>query len=240
MLVSHRKKFIYTKTAKTAGTSVESYFEKYCMPEGEWTPEHSRDVYESETGIIGFRGKKKPADCPWYNHMPADQIKAGLGEETWNSYLKFCVIRDPFDKAVSAFFHFKKARQKKGVKRSYQSIRHCLLSLLPEPKFASVAEEFEHWLKIGAMPLDRNKYTINGEFCLDSVIRFEKLHEGMAEICEKIGETFDPESLPQMKRGTRDESVSLSQIYTPRSIAIISKLYDYEIKTFGYEAPSLD
>lgn len=35
MLISHRKRFIFTKTAKTAGTSVESYFEQYCMPEGE-------------------------------------------------------------------------------------------------------------------------------------------------------------------------------------------------------------
>ena len=40
MLISHRKQFIYTKTAKTAGTSVESYFEKYCMPEGKWQFSH--------------------------------------------------------------------------------------------------------------------------------------------------------------------------------------------------------
>jgi hypothetical protein len=31
MLVSHLKKFIFTKTKKTAGTSVESVFEPYCM-----------------------------------------------------------------------------------------------------------------------------------------------------------------------------------------------------------------
>jgi hypothetical protein len=29
MLVSHRKKFIFVKTGKTAGTSVEVFFEKY-------------------------------------------------------------------------------------------------------------------------------------------------------------------------------------------------------------------
>ena len=31
MLISHRKKFIFTKTKKTAGTSVESVFETYCI-----------------------------------------------------------------------------------------------------------------------------------------------------------------------------------------------------------------
>lgn len=33
MLVSHRKKFIFAKTKKTASTSVESVFETYCIHE---------------------------------------------------------------------------------------------------------------------------------------------------------------------------------------------------------------
>lgn len=53
MLVSHRKKFIYTKTVKAAGTSVVSYFEKSCMPEGAWEFAHFRDEYVSEEGILG-------------------------------------------------------------------------------------------------------------------------------------------------------------------------------------------
>ena len=55
MLISHRKRFIYTKTVKTAGTSVESYFEPYCMREGEWSFSHSRAEYVSEAGIVGIR-----------------------------------------------------------------------------------------------------------------------------------------------------------------------------------------
>ena len=34
MLISHRHRFIYTKTIKTAGTSVEIYFEEACIPPG--------------------------------------------------------------------------------------------------------------------------------------------------------------------------------------------------------------
>jgi hypothetical protein len=36
MLVSHQRKFIYTKTVKTAGSSVESYFEPYCISPEEY------------------------------------------------------------------------------------------------------------------------------------------------------------------------------------------------------------
>jgi len=107
MLVSHRYRFIYTKTAKTAGTSVEVYFEPYCMRPGEWEPSHVRDDYESEAGIVGFRGPNRPPDCKWWHHMPAAMIRERLGEEVWNNYFKFCVIRNPYDKVASGFFHFR-------------------------------------------------------------------------------------------------------------------------------------
>ena len=93
MLVSHRYKFIYTKTRKTAGSSVESYFEPFCMPDGEWTQRHFREEYVSDAGIIGFRGNPaKAGDAYWWNHMPARMIRRRLGEDTWRSYFKFCVI----------------------------------------------------------------------------------------------------------------------------------------------------
>ena len=56
MLISHRHRFIYTKTIKTAVTSVEAYFEPYCMAEGAWQESHSRAEHVSPEGIVRFRG----------------------------------------------------------------------------------------------------------------------------------------------------------------------------------------
>jgi hypothetical protein len=89
VLISHRYRFIYTKTVKTAGTSVESYFERFCMPEGEWAYSHAREEYESPSGIIGYRGPEEPPKSKWYNHMPAELIRQQIGTEIWNSYFKF-------------------------------------------------------------------------------------------------------------------------------------------------------
>ena len=108
MLVSHRYRFIYTKTVKTAGTSVESYFERFCMPDGTWQQSHERSEYESSSGIIGFRGVVIPENTRWWNHMPADLIKRQLGQDVWDSYFKFCVIRNPYEKCISAFSDFGK------------------------------------------------------------------------------------------------------------------------------------
>ena len=120
MLVSHRKKFIFTKTAKTAGTSVESYFEKYCMPEGEWQQSHTREEYISETGIIGYRGKKPP-ETKFYGHMSASEIKGYLGPEVWEDYFKFTVIRNPFDKLVSGFKMYEDRRKAYSFKRKIKT-----------------------------------------------------------------------------------------------------------------------
>ena len=92
MLISHINQFIYTKTAKTAGTSVESYFEKFCMPEDEWEFSHARDEYVSKEGIIGYRGNDARGK-KWVNHMSALEIRNNIGNSIWNSYFKFCVIR---------------------------------------------------------------------------------------------------------------------------------------------------
>ena len=103
MLISHRKKFLYTKTKKTASTSVESYFEKYCMPEGQWTFSHAIEEYVSKEGIIGYRGKNRRNQI-WHNHMSAAKIRDKIGASIWNSYFKFTVVRNPFDKLISGFY----------------------------------------------------------------------------------------------------------------------------------------
>ena len=117
MLISHRKRFIYTKTVKTAGTSVESYFEPYCMREGEWSFTHARPEYVSETGIIGIRSGEplELQGATWWNHMPARTIRALIGEEIWNDYFKFCVVRNPFDAMVSAYRYFAATKQRRVV-----------------------------------------------------------------------------------------------------------------------------
>jgi len=172
--------------------------------------------------------------------MAANRIKAQIGDEIWNSYFKFCVVRDPFEKAVSAFYHYRRSREISRTKGDHQSrIRRIKGFFLSEPKFDSVREEFEHWLKSGAMVLDRDKYMIGDSFCLDEVIRYESLRDDMGRICKKIGVEFDPSRLPSFKTGIRDKNVTLSEIYSRRSLEIVAGLYAYEMERFAYAPPAL-
>ena len=228
MLVSHRHKFIYTKTAKTAGTSVESFFEPFCMPEGEWEQSHARDAYESDAGIIGYRGADPPAGERWTNHMSAAKIREQLGEEVWDGYFKFCVVRNPFDKCISAFEHFGKGRE--ANRRSLRNLFHRLRMTPEQLRFYDYVRT--------SPPVDRDKYVLDGEFCLDDVIRFESLQSDVQRICEKLSLPYDAARLPKFKSGIRRPEATPERLFTPPARRVVEETYAYELKQFGYEFPA--
>lgn len=224
MLISHRKKFIYTKTAKTGGTSIEVYFEPYCMPENEWTFSHARDAYVGPAGIIGYRGSDAKGQV-WYNHLPAREIKNQIGAATWNAYFKFCVIRNPFDRMVSAF-HFAAASPKEQPGGGQGDVR-------------DVVRRFREWLPVhGNRFLDRNKYTIDGQLCVDYVIRYEQMEKGVQHVCHVLRVPFEPERIPHLKGGLRPQGVQLSDYYDAKTIDFICREYQFEIEHFGYVPPA--
>lgn len=216
MLVSHRHKFIYTKTGKTAGTSVEHYFEPFCVAEGTPRIRHGGAGQVSEAGIIGFRGPNRPRDRVWWHHMPAVQIKRLLGDEIWNAYFKFCVIRNPYEKVISLFYFLRK---------------HARIKT--NPKLSDRAQ-FQHWLLHGRLWLDRNKYAIDGEFCLDDVIKHEQLASDMERICARIGVPWNPAALPKLKGGVRPASANIDNMYSAETAEVVRKRYVFEFVNFGY------
>ncbi|MFT6906957.1 MAG: hypothetical protein ACJAS1_003630 [Oleiphilaceae bacterium] len=219
MLVSHRKKFIFIKTAKTAGTSVEVFFEKYCFPEGEWVLSHRREEYvNSDTGIVGFRGNGK-GDEKFYNHMPARKLYDELGDDIWEQYFKFSTIRNPFDKMVSAYFHFEK----------YQNRDKYLSDNLTDVK------RFQDWVKGGGKILDKDIYMINGKVAVDHFIRYEHLKDDIEEVCKKLNLDYDLDDLPNLKAEHRDRSLPYRSFYDSETEKLVRELYDFEIEYFGYE-----
>ncbi len=239
MLISHRKQFIFTKTKKTAGTSVESYFELYCMPDGEWEQVHARDEYVSEAGIIGYRGSSRSA-AKWYHHMSAASIRDLIGREIWDSYYKFTVIRNPFDKLVSGFYMDEKIRRNyTQLQRLKSSAKRLMGKGRPIDRTTgrSEVERFRSWLRHGGAIHDRDKYLIDGVECVDYIIRYEALNGGIRHVCERLAIPFEPERIPQFKKGMRPHTIPVRDYFDAESEAIVRKLYAWEIERCGYELP---
>ncbi len=212
MLVSHKYKFIFIKTTKTAGTSIESYFEQYCMPPGLWTEQHYHDSYESEYGIVGYRGHSPDDDCKWLPHQYSSFIKDYLGDIKWNSYFKFCSIRNPFERLISAFFWYKHQNNEQVNMRNLR-------------------QEFEEWLLLGKYQ-SFNNYLIDGKFALDDIIHVETLSDDMERICQRIGVPWNPMALPKFKSEFRPAGVTIDNIYSEKAKEIVSTMYAFDLKYF--------
>ena len=236
MLVSHRKKFIYTKTIKTAGTSVESYFEQYCMPEGEWKESHSREEYVSETGIIGYRGPNRKG-LTWYNHMPARKILKLVGPDIWESYYKFTVVRNPFDKLISEYFMLDYRKKNRSLIEKISAMKRRILkreSPIDRVKGKTEVERFRSWIQEGGGSIDRDKYIIGGQVCVDYFIRFDDLHEGLKHVCNNLRVPFEYSRIPKFKSGYRHQKIKIHDYYSKEIELIVKKKYAWELERFGY------
>jgi hypothetical protein len=99
MILSHKYRFIFIKTRKTAGTSLEIFLSQCCGPEDVVTPIDPHVNPHLARNNDGFQ-----------NHTRASDVRSQLSSELWDSYFSFCVERNPWDKTLS-HFHMMKSRR---------------------------------------------------------------------------------------------------------------------------------
>lgn len=223
MIVSHKHKFIFVKSRKTAGTSLEIGLSQYCGPDDIITPISPED--ELIRKELGFRGpqnfrvpisKYGPRDylraClgrwpEFYNHMPAKEIVRLLGPQIWNEYFTFTIEREPFGKAIS---------------RYYWSTS--------EPR-----ESIEEYLCTAPVSLISNweTYAINDRPAVDMVIRYEHLNDDLAVLQSQLG--LGEVVMPKAKGTYRKDRSHYSQILNPAARNRIEIVCAREIRYFGYK-----
>ncbi len=92
MIISHQHRFIFIKTIKTAGTSIEAYLSPLCGQEDVFTPIAPPEPGHQPRNFEGL-----------HNHISAWRVRQSVDPAIWNGYFKFCVERNPWDKTVSDF-----------------------------------------------------------------------------------------------------------------------------------------
>jgi hypothetical protein len=212
---------------KTAGTSVEILFERFCRPAEDYVESHGARETVTAAGIVGSRNTGIMAGDRYYHHMPASEVRDNLGPEIFDSYFKFCVMRNPYDKVVSRFWH----------DVAYDRRLPQYFSDSPKKfSFDKIRESFINYvsLRSGHLCQDRNVYMIDGGIAVNRFIAFENLINDISYVCSTLDITFDPNDLGSYKTDIRVRPEHYSDYYDMESKLAIEREYSFEIELFGY------
>ena len=219
MLVSHKYKFIFLKSMKTASSSVFSFFTPYCL-----SPEALKffDYEKNYKSIKGFTGpteygivgrEKKYLKHPLHVYAKhARNYVNSLSANMWNKYFKFTTIRNPWDLCVSRYFFYinfygQKIKFNKFIRKMH--------------KLGNTSYPF---------------YRINGKYVCDFYIRYEQLKDDIAKVCDILGITdYNFNNLISKNSSHRPKNLHYSEMYNEETKKLVANLYAADIKKFNYK-----
>lgn len=259
MIISHRHRFIFIKTEKTAGTSIEMALAKVCGPDDVITAVvHAADrellrslgpAYRSQQNDVvplrfltpldiarAVKARRRPR---FTNHMGATEIRRFVPPDVWNGYYKFCVERNPWDKAISNYSwwrqlesHFR--RDPAGFRRELGAAAGGVEWMIAHHPVGEMT--LSQFVQSGRGNLVRgyDLYTIDGEVVVDRIVRFERLAEEISEVARHLGIDDLPE-LPRAKSGIRTPGIHYRDQLGAADRAKIAQVFAREIALLGYE-----
>jgi len=214
VIVSHEHGFVFMKTRKTAGTSVEIALSRVCGDDDVITPVTDDD--ELLRRARGGRGPQHYLEPPnlerkAFNHMPVSMVRKMLGRQQFESYFSFAIERNPWD-AVVSLFHWRYRDAEPGSFREYVH--------------SDAVETFA--------TKNQRIYRIKGEVAVTRVLRYESLADELAAVWKELDLPGDPE-LPHAKSGTRPRGPSYRSYYDAMSRDRVATLFALPISELGYE-----
>ena len=224
MIISHKYRFIFVKTRKTAGTSMEVFLSSHCGDDDVVTrivphvdPHRPRNhqgffnpfpemAYDSKrTALTELFTRRR-----YYNHIPAPKLRARMPRGIWDSYFKFCVERNPWDKSLS----------------HYHMLKH---------RFGFTFDEYlERGDLCHNLPAYRDPEN-PGKLLVDRVLRYENLMDELGDVFGTLGVPFEGSLHVNAKADYRKDRRPYQEVYTDEQREIVAREFADEIALIGYE-----
>lgn len=241
VIVSHKHKFIYLKTIKTGGTSVECYLQQLLGPQDICTPHGDGGSFVGQNSYNGkCRNYLKPGTrvnftartrlgtltqkMRFWNHMPWQKVRDAVGPAVWNSYYKFTSVRHPWDKVVSMFWWQRACQSKVVPAKPIRTFRQWLFSTVKKSN-------------------DWHIYGNGNHLVVDDVVRLEHIYEDLRRILLKL--VIPQEDIDQLPRyheksKTRRDRQDYKKYHSARTQSHVARAFRNEISHFGYRFDSPD
>jgi hypothetical protein len=225
MIISHKHKFIFIKTAKTAGTSIEVFLSQHCgaddvvtpigPPVDGHVPRNYERLFNPLPEILAGANRLRHAWSDFiarkkfYNHMTALLVKSRVPASIWRTYFKFAVERNPWDKVLS----------------HYHMHAHRAGSLSLEQYFAT-----------GKFPVNFPRYTERSgkKIIVDRVLHYENLTAELGEVFSQLNIPFAGDLGVRAKSEYRGDRAPYQIAFNEEQRRIVEELFAREIELHGY------
>ena len=205
------KKIIFTHPKKCGGTSVEKLL-----------------------GFLKLRDKF-PSIRPFkHASLPAHINKLADKNISTDDFLKFSIIRNPWDRAVSFYNHYKYREYEFFIQQQQAS------TLMPEVIEDARQLPFKDFIfKQSIYNFNSNMSTIpymffDGKYCMDYVIRLESIKKDLCDLQCKLQINLSG-GVPHYNNN--DEympRIPYQDYYNFETKNLIKRAFDWDIKTFNY------
>jgi hypothetical protein len=218
MIISHKYKFIFIKTRKTAGTTIEYNLSKYLGNDDIIAPSEQANYlaqnYIQQTSLsrffefLKFKKLSKNFYFEFTDHMHAIHIKKKIDNKIYQTYFKFCVEREPVDKSISYYFMRKNSPNSNSIRKKMSWI------------------EFVNKKRF---PVDTNFYTHNNKLIIDKIIRYENLENELSLVLNDLGiKNF------KIEKSVNNKFRGINPIITKNQKKIIYKEFQSSLKFVNY------
>lgn len=213
MIASFSHNFIFVKTRKVGGTSLEIVLSSWCSGRDICTPIPPNDeAIRARFGGTARNYRGSGGRLAFFNHMPATFIRAAL-PKTWLRAFKFAVDRHPYEKVVS---------------RAWWEVGRRGGS--PEAELAAEIDRTIANRTYVNFPL----YCHRGQVIVDEVWRYEEMWERLAGLADRLGLAV-PEAPPRAKAGHRRDQRPAHEILSRDQRRRIAEDARIEFELLGYE-----
>ena len=215
MIISHRHKFVYVKTRKTASTSLEIALSQFCGPDDVITKIVPKD--QALRASLGYPGPQNEfvrdgsgGAFELLNHAPAAVARDLLGER-FHDYFMFTIERNPFDRVISQYWwEVQGMAEPPPISLFLERARPELLS---------------NW----------HLYATDDQLLVDHVGHYESLDESLAFITERL-ELGHAITLPErkVKSEFRRDRRPWREVLSAADRALVEQACHRELAAFGY------
>lgn len=210
-IISHKYKFIFKKTFKTAGTALEVNLAPLCGPDDVVTP-----IFPEEPGHVArnfiVKSDGEGDDEKFFNHMGMQLIRKLIGPEQFSTYYKFCVEREPVDKCLSYF----------------AMLRHS-----PHHQRENAPQTWDEYVEQGNFPVEYARYTTaQGRLLVDRVLRYENLESELREVLLALGVNWTGLT-SRAKSGFRKDGVPRRDEVTSDAVDIIYEAFKHPVSLYA-------